>query len=210
MSRGQKGCYVYCCDEETAEYFGQQLGSFQPEVPAEAEAAVSGIGSRRQFEGLDLRILSDEEARPYENCVPVYDLAIAAGSFESGSSAVSAWVELSDAFRPAADLFVARVVGESMNRRIPNGAWCLFRANPPGTRNNKIVIAQHRRIQDPDTDADYTIKRYLSEKAVDEKSWHHRRIVLRPDSTDSIYADIVLSDNEDGEMRIIGEFVAVI
>ena len=36
--------------------------------------------------------------------------------------------------RPWEDLFVAQVTGESMNRRIPNGAWCLFRLHPAGTR----------------------------------------------------------------------------
>jgi len=35
---------------------------------------------------------------------------------------------------PATDELVAQVIGESMNRRIPNGAWCLFRAAPAGTR----------------------------------------------------------------------------
>jgi len=30
--------------------------------------------------------------------------------------------------KPAPGLFVAQVVGESMNRRIPNGAYCVFRS----------------------------------------------------------------------------------
>lgn len=32
--------------------------------------------------------------------------------------------------------FVTRVVGESMNRRIPNGSWCLFRSNPATGRSS--------------------------------------------------------------------------
>jgi phage repressor protein C with HTH and peptisase S24 domain len=63
------------------------------------------------------------------------------------------WVELPDAFRPQRGMFVAQVVGESMNRRIPNGSWCLFRLHPKGTRQGKVVLVQHREIQDADTAA---------------------------------------------------------
>jgi hypothetical protein len=35
---------------------------------------------------------------------------------------------------------VALVAGESMNRRIPNGTWCLFHTNPTGTREGKVVV----------------------------------------------------------------------
>ncbi|TDP82933.1 hypothetical protein EV672_105120 [Aquabacterium commune] len=61
------------------------------------------------------------------------------------------WVEQPEWVKPQPGLFVAQVVGESMNKRIPNGAWCLFRANPQGTRNGKIVVVQHRSISDPET-----------------------------------------------------------
>jgi uncharacterized protein len=52
------------------------------------------------------------------------------------------WIELPEYFRHSKDLFVAKVVGESMNKRIKNGSYCLFRANPIGTRNGKIVLAK--------------------------------------------------------------------
>ena len=95
---------------------------------------------------LAFRRLSTEEIRPFENCVPFYDLEIAAGKFSDGQQVVelydalsgqdisgNEWVELPDAFRQQRDLFVAQVVGESMNRRIPNGSWCLFSIDPAGT-----------------------------------------------------------------------------
>lgn len=76
--------------------------------------------------------------------------------------ALPAWV------RPEAGLFVALVLGESMNCRIPSGAWCLFRANPEGTREGKVVVVQHRSIADPETGGRYTVKLYSSEKVADE------------------------------------------
>ena len=45
-------------------------------------------------------------------------------------SEVKSWKDsLGYQAKPA--MFVVKVVGESMNRVIPNGSWCLFRANPP-------------------------------------------------------------------------------
>lgn len=85
------------------------------------------------------------------------------------------WVELPESFNARADHFVMRVVGESMNQRIPNGSLCLFRASPGGTREGKIVLVQHRDIQDPDTGSGLTFKRYHSEKAPadDGEGWRH-------------------------------------
>jgi hypothetical protein len=97
-----------------------------------------------------------------------------------------------------------------MNKRIPNGAWCLFKANPGGSRNNKVVIVQHIDIQDQDTSASFTIKLYRSEKVLDEDGWHHTKIVLQPDSYSSEYENLVIDNEIEDELRVIGEFVAVI
>lgn len=210
MSRGQKGCYIYCCDQETAQYFEQLVTEFFPEGSAEPIAVKPESRSLPQYDGLNLRILPVKEVRPFENCVPIYDLAIAAGGFQPGSVGETAWVELPNAFRPRPDLFVAQVIGESMNRKIPNGSWCLFRANPAGSRNGEIVIVQHKRIQDPDTGANYTIKRYFSEKSSTGDSWKHQKIFLKPESTARGYTDLVLENTGTEDLTIIGQFIAVI
>jgi hypothetical protein len=110
-------------------------------------------------------------------------------------------VALPDWVRPQPGLFVAQVVGESMNRRIPNGAWCLFRANPAGTRQGKVVVVQHRSIADPETGGRYTIKLYTSEKVpAADGSWRHERITLHPDSDQPGFEPIGISvhEGEDG------------
>jgi hypothetical protein len=168
--------------------------------------------------------LNAKDVSPYQNSVPIYDLAIAAGQF-SGSQDVNEvpkvgdigaieqynWVELPEAFRPQAGLFVAKVVGESMNRRIPNGSWCLFKLAPGGTRQGKVVLVQHRDIDDIDTGGHYTIKVYESEKAShDEGGWQHKKIILKPDTTEPGYEPIVLNGEEAGELKVIAEMVAVL
>src|SRR6185503_21040094 len=108
------------------------------------------------------------------NSVPLVDLKFAAGTFSETQSIDPdevEWVELPDLFKPKPGLFVAQVIGESMNRRIPNGSWCLFRFNPAGTRQGKVVVAQHRSIQDPELGGSFTVKVYFSEKRNTADSW---------------------------------------
>ena len=98
----------------------------------------------------------------------------------------------------------------SLNRRIPNGSWCLFREPSDGSRNGKVVIGQSRDIQDPDTSGQYTMKIYRSEKAVAEDSWSHRSIRLEPDSLDFNFKPLILWADTVHELRVIGEFVGII
>lgn len=220
LSRGMKGCYVYFMDKDTERFFKSRMeGSPREDVE---ENEVSALSDGR-FPGLSLHLLQPEEVKPFENAVPVYDLKAAAGQFseehnvdevvENNTVNVESydWVELPDAFRPQPGLFVTQVVGESMNRRIPNGAWCLFKLNPAGTRQGKVVLVQHRDIHDPDTGDHYTVKVYNSEKTADDDGvWQHSRITLRPDTSEPGYETIVFDDDSAGELKVVAELVAVL
>ncbi len=108
-------------------------------------------------------------------------------------------------------MFVAQVIGESMNRRIPNGSWCLFRANPQGTRAGKVVVAQHRSISDPDLGGAYTVKVYSSEKErTSDGGWRHVRVELAPDSNDSVFKPIVFGPESADAVQVIAEMIAVL
>ncbi|MCB9524262.1 MAG: DEAD/DEAH box helicase family protein [Myxococcales bacterium] len=160
-----------------------------------------------------LRLAEPTPEERYVTCVPVVPLKAAAGAFSEaqGLEGEWAWVALDGRTKPAPGLFVAQVVGESMNRRIPNGAWCLWRANPGGTRQGKVVLAQHRDIDDPELGGRYTVKVYESEKvATDDGGWRHAVIRLKPDSDDPASEAIVLEDIEEGELSIIAELVEVL
>lgn len=208
-TRGQKGCYVYFVDDETRRYFADRLHS---------EVAVGVVPDRAMIQVeknpviLPFRRLGPQEARPYENCVPLYDLKIAAGGFSDEQQMDGCeWVELPEAFRPQKGLFVAQVVGESMNLRIRNGAWCLFRIASAGSRNGKVVLASHREIADTDTGGHYTVKIYESTKeSLADGTWRHTAIILRPDSYLPGYEPIVLSEEQADDLRVIGELVAVL
>jgi len=164
---------------------------------------------------IPLRRISNTERAAGMPAVPVIDLRFAAGAFsdpQAMEEGATDWVALPDWVRPQPGLFVAQVVGESMNRRIPNGAWCLFRANPAGTREGKVVVVQHRSIADPETGGQYTIKVYSSEKVpAEDGGWRHRRITLRPDSDLPSFEPLTLDlrDNEDG-FAVVAEMLMVL
>jgi DUF2075 family protein len=214
MTRGTKGCYVYSTDPETNLYLQTQgAGALLPEIE---EPKIPNTPPAYPFP-----ILSPEEAADCPNAVPIFDFKMAAGIFSDlqyGEDDLQredwrqlcAYAELPDHFTAKPGFFLAQVVGESMNRRIPNGSWCLFREPSDGSRNGKVVIVQSRDIQDPDTGGQYTVKIYRSEKTETEDSWSHRSIRLEPDSMDFKFKPLTLEPDTVKDLRVVGEFVGII
>jgi uncharacterized protein len=201
MTRGQKGCYIFCTDPETNEYFKQAIGE-----SGERETFKKIV----RFDRCPFEILTREEVNPFEDAVPVVDLKIAAGDFsEDQWFEQDTWVRLPEPFSVKQGYFVAQVVGNSMNCRIPDGSWCLFRSDPGGSREGKVVLVRHRNSLDPDA-GQYTVKVYHSDKIMEDDTWRHARITLKPDSTDPKYKSIVLEPEEVGELKVLGELVAVL
>lgn len=202
MTRGQKGCYIFSNDLETRNYFNKFIPDNSENLFNESEKSI--------FDGLNLPVVCLENANPYETHVPVYDLKIAAGQFSDSQTATADyWVELPDYINITPGLFVSRVVGESMNKRIPNGSWCLFRSNPGGSRQGKLVIVQHRDIEDPDYAGSFTIKQYNSEKVEEYGQVVNSRIVLKPLTNAFGYKNIILDDKLE-DLKVIGEFLTIL
>ncbi|WP_421831992.1 DNA/RNA helicase domain-containing protein [Limnobacter sp.] len=200
MTRGMKGCYVYFTDDETRRHFQTLVNGFE---------YVEVAPMLNKYEGLDLPIVQASQVAA--NSVPIFDLKFAAGQFSDYQQADTFdHVVLPAHLRASESYFVARVEGDSMNKRIPPGAWCLFHFNPQGTRNGKIVVVQHRRISDPELGGQYTIKRYKSEKHFGEDGVVNSVIVLKPESTNDKHEAIVLSAEDAEEMVVVAEFLTVV
>lgn len=165
-----------------------------------------------------LREVALADVIPFQNAIPLYDLQIAAGGFAPievlrNDPSGYRWVAPTNDSKPAPGLFVAQVVGESMNKLIPNGAWCVFRQNPVGSRQGKIVIACHDGFRDPELGGSFTVKRYSSEKRDDgQGGWEHSVVRLTPESTDLGFEALVFEADavEEGELRIVAELVEVL
>ena len=144
--------------------------------------------------------------------IPFFDLYAAAGSFsEMQTSKEYSLVEVPEKYSDER-YFAIKVIGESMNRRIPNGSICIFKRPVVGGRSGKILLVEYYNRQDEDLQSHFTVKTYTSSKTEDEEGWRHESIILKPNSTDQTFQDIIITkeDIEENQFSVIGEFVAVL
>ena len=121
------------------------------------------------------------------------------------------WISLPSKYKPSNDLFACKVIGESMNKVIPNGSICLFKKYSGGSRNGQIVLVEHRDIQDSDFGSCYTIKEYQSQKSeIKDDLWRHELIVLKPLSNNESYKELKLNGDLDNSYKVIGIFECVL
>jgi hypothetical protein len=107
------------------------------------------------------------------------------------------------------DMFIARVVGHSMEPGIPDGAWGLFRSFP--TEQPSATALDERRVVvqlpskfDPETGA-YTLKRWKVTKAA--ATGEVVEVALRPDNRalqPHVFAPA------DGKMRLVAEYLETV
>ena len=92
-----------------------------------------------------------------------------------------------------------------MEPKIENGAWCIFRPNPVGTRQDRIVLVEDQSKIGVDR---YTLKKYHSTKThFQDGTWAHDRIELLPLNR-SGHSPILLE--KDGDYRICGWYIGCV
>lgn len=194
MFRGIRGAYIYVCDKNLRKYFKEHITSYETKSK--------------------LRILPFADVKPYVNSVPIYNIYATAGGFSDLQIQTEydnfEWVELPINISAKEDYFVCQIIGDSMNKIIENGSWCLFKKNPRGSREGKIVLVAHYNIQDSGFGSGLTIKSYHSKKNISKESWSHKSIVLKPLSFDPKFEDIILDKDEISEIKVIGEFITIL
>jgi SOS-response transcriptional repressor LexA len=145
--------------------------------------------------------------QPFVTHLPLYSLQVAATKFgEDREVEVEAegWVKAPEKLRLTPDMFVGRVVGRSMEPRIPEGSLCIFRRGVVGSRQGRLVLVE--RFGATDTSTRYTIKRYTSKKRrTGEEEWEHDEVRLEP-----LNREFEGFDLKEGEARVIAEFVQVL
>jgi len=157
------------------------------------------------------RIVDPAPQERYATCVPLVPLKVAAGAFGDPQQVLDEgfeWVAVATRHHLRPGMFVAQVVGKSMEPMISDGAYCLFRAPVEGTRQGKTVLVQLRDTSDPETSQRYTVKRYESEKANDGETWQHTRITLKP--VNPAFAPIVLKGADEQQLQVVAELVEVL
>ena len=188
--------------DEVIEQHGGWPGAFQTGEPKAATAEVVPFRPRT---------VEPKPEERYVTCVPLVPLKAAAGAFGDPQHVEDdgfEWVAVESRHRPRKGMFVAQVVGKSMEPAIPDGAYCLFRAPVEGTRQGKTVLVQLRDTTDRETGQRYTVKRYESEKSSGGDSWRHQRITLKPVNPD--FEAIVLEGGDEGQFAVVAELVEVL
>lgn len=130
---------------------------------------------------------------------PYFDTAISAGALEAVDAMDSAVrIEVPDAimgrYAHHKDIVFLKVNGESMNRVIPNGSIIAVQTDieKESLSNGDIVVAY--------TAEGYSVKRLFLDRV-------NHRAILRPDSTDISFSDIVVDCSSYGELHIFGKVV---
>ena len=151
------------------------------------------------------------EAQPFVTHLPRYALAVAAGPFLENpvlaqeSFEDQAWEEAPAGLRLTREMFVAEIVGHSMEPLITDGSLCVFRRGVTGSRQGRLVLVEA--LGEAGNDR-YTVKRYRSEKRMtDAGEWAHERIRLEPLNPAFEAWDL---DPQEDRYRILAEFVDVL
>jgi SOS-response transcriptional repressor LexA len=160
----------------------------------------------RMLERLYAEHVEEPAVAPFRTHVPLFTLRAAAGSLGDEMTAeAEEWIPAPEGMRLDRGLFAAHVVGRSMEPRIPDGSLNLFRLNPAGSRQGKILLIERFGIADQS--ARYTVKRYTSRKKVNEAedTWEHEQIRLEP-----LNPEFEPWDVEPRDFAVVAEWLRVI
>ncbi len=147
----------------------------------------------------------------FREAVPVHDLAAAAGAFSpSQAPEIIGWAKVHAQRILDRRMFVAKVVGRSMETAIPDGSWALFRLFPDGSApsptalDGRRVVVQLRDATDPETGGSYTLKRW---RVGDEPGGAPSRGRAPPRQP---WVQTIRMRREDGDIRVIAELLDVL
>lgn len=165
------------------------------------------IGDRTSVAYSDAGVTADrlfeehvDRVREFETHLPLYSVRAAATRFgESMDAEPERWVRTRPGLRLNESMFVAHVVGRSMEPRIPDGSLCVFRAWGGGTKKGRLLLIEM--YGEADFAARYTIKRYRSVGEGEAK-----RVILEPLNPEFEAFEL---ESED-DFRVIAEFVEVL
>jgi hypothetical protein len=144
--------------------------------------------------------------RKFVTHLPRYSLAVAAGKFlENREVEEEGWEQIPADLKLTPNMFVARIVGRSMEPRIPDGSLCVFTTPVIGSREGRLVLVE---ALGRGTNDRYTVKRYRSQKTRrPDGSWSHDRIRLEPLNKEFEAWDL---EPEEDRYHIFAEFVRVL
>jgi SOS-response transcriptional repressor LexA len=148
--------------------------------------------------------LFDQHVQPSARYLPCFGLRAAATKFGEGMEAgEESWVRAPENLRLTPEMFVARVVGRSMEPLISDGDLCIFSAGVAGSRNLRFLLIE--KFDETDFASRYTVKRYARQGARDESAERESPIRLEP-----LNRDFEAFELTSDKFRVVAEFVQVL
>jgi len=148
----------------------------------------------------------DETIQPFVTHLPVYALRAAATKFgedQELEGGPEGWVRAPENLRLTEGMFVAHVVGRSMEPLIPDGSACIFRAPVTGSRKNRLLLIE--KFDESDFASRYTVKKYARQGERDESAERESAIRLEP-----LNPEFEPFDLNSDKFRVVAEFVRVL
>ncbi|MCR9226172.1 MAG: DUF2075 domain-containing protein [Flavobacteriaceae bacterium] len=191
MLRGIKGTYVYVCDP----ILRNHLDSFIPKYKAEQNKTNVSFKT--------------DNIVPFVNAIPFIDLNTIEAEFEEiHNKSDEKWIEMPRDLEPHNDVFATRVIGESMNKVLSNGTYCLFKKYVGGSINGQIVLI--KKTNTGDKSPIYSIKEYEGKGYGEDQNNGYQTIVLKSLSTAPEYSNVVEEEVEPCSFKIIGTFLCAL
>jgi len=171
-----------------------RIGDRTPVVYSDASAAVDRL--------FDEHV--DSTVRPFITHLPLYGLRAAATRFGEGMEGEQeGWVRTPENLRLIEGMFVAYVVGRSMEPLIPDGSACIFRAPVTGSRKGRYLLIE--KFGETDFASRYTVKKYARQGALVESAERDSPIRLEP-----LNREFEAFELASEEFRVVAEFVQVL
>jgi len=135
--------------------------------------------------------------------LPLYGLRAAATKFgEYMDASEEGWVRV-PGLRLSKHMFIARVVGRSMEPRIPDGSLCVFRAPVVGSRQGRLLLIEMLDVDD--ASQRYTVKKYARKGELADGVDREDSIRLEP-----LNKEFKAFDLTSDQYRVVAEFVQVL
>jgi phage repressor protein C with HTH and peptisase S24 domain len=147
----------------------------------------------------------DTNIRPFVTHLPVYHVRAAATRFGEqmeSEEEPEEWVRAPENLRLSEGMFVAHVVGKSMEPLIPEGSACVFRAPVTGSRKGRILLIEKFGGAEASR---FTVKRYARQGTLSKAAERDGAIRLEPLNKDFEAFDLTAD-----EFRVVAEFVQVL
>ena len=126
MTRGQKGCFIYCTDYETNEYFKRRINALPK-------------NELSKYFGLKYPVKNASEVKPYIDSLPIYEIGNTEEILKYGNNSETDWVVLPEKYINT-KYFVTRFSGKSKYDKVQSGDWCLFKSNDKADGKERYLV----------------------------------------------------------------------